>query len=328
MKRLALVAALMVPVVARADAPPDVTALFEQGLEDMKSGKLDVACKEMAAALAKYDDSGIRGALATCYTKQGKTASAWTLWKNLADTAKPEDRADALSRAKALEPLLARYQIQVQGTAPAGLVVTINGQAVAEPTIAVAIPVDPGPIAVVAKAPGKADYTTTLQATQAKTTTVEIPALKDAGASGGVAVPPPNHGNGDKLPEGPLPPPEGSGHTMAFVVGGVGLLGLATGGVFGFAANNSWSKARDTDCGGDINQCVGASGVQAQKDVDDARSKALISDIAFGVGAVAVIGGVVLYMRASKKEKASPTALHVRPAVDATQAGIVLSGGW
>ena len=86
---------LCVPIAARAEVPPEATALFDQGMKDMRAGNLEVACKELAASLAKYTDSGTKGALATCYGKLGKLASAWSLWKDLADTASPADRPDA-----------------------------------------------------------------------------------------------------------------------------------------------------------------------------------------------------------------------------------------
>jgi len=84
--RLAAVVILAMSSAALADVPPETQALFDQGIKDMQSGKLDTACKELAAALARYPDMGIKGALATCYTKVNKTASAWTLWRELADT--------------------------------------------------------------------------------------------------------------------------------------------------------------------------------------------------------------------------------------------------
>jgi len=182
--RLPAVVVIAVSTAAWADGvPTEAQALFDQGIKDMQAGKLDVACKELAAALSKYPDMGIKGALATCYTKANKTASAWTLWRELADRETDTARkASATKHASELEPKLPRFAIRLAGTVP-GLVVTINGTTIADPTLSVPIPVDPGPIAASAQAPGYVTWTATLTATEAQTTTIDIPQLVTGGGA-------------------------------------------------------------------------------------------------------------------------------------------------
>ena len=180
-------AALLVgaPLVARAEAPPEATALFDQGIKDMRAGKTDLACKELSASLAAYPDSGTKGALAECDTKLGKLASAWSLWRDLADTAPTRElRADAAARARRLEPRMPRFRIELAAPLAPKETVTVAGQAVVDPTLPVALPLDPGPFTVTAEAPGYTSWSSTFQADEGATTVVPVPALVHPGDAG------------------------------------------------------------------------------------------------------------------------------------------------
>jgi hypothetical protein len=309
--------ALCSPLVARADVPAEATALFDQGMKDLRAGNTELACKELSASLAKYTDSGTKGALATCYGKLGKVVSAWSLWKDLADTASPADRADAAKRAKALEPRLPRFVVKLQGVTR-GLVVTINGNALADPTLAVPLPVDPGPLAIIAHAPDHRDWTQTLQATEGATTTIEIPALDELPKSAPIVTPPiaiVEHGD-----------PRHKRHVLALAVGAVGGVGLIAGAVFGLSASSNFDKAK-TDCGGNLDACAPGGLALAQADVSSARSSATLSTIGFGVGGALVTAGAVLWFTAPSAEE-SRTALRLVPSLEPRSAGLVLSGRW
>ena len=309
-----------VPLAARADVPPEATALFDQGMKDMRAGNLEVACKELSASLAKYTDSGTKGALATCYTKLGKVASAWSLWKDLADTASPADRADAARRAKALEPKLPRFVVKAVATP--GLVVAINGNAVADPTLAVPLPIDPGPLAVTAHAPGHQDWSQTFQATEGHTTTIEVPALAER--TGPIVTTPPT----PPVVVGPVPavvehdqPSDGRGrrHLIAVAVSVVGVAVVVGGALFGLSASSNFDHAK-TDCGGDVDHCATAGLAAATTDVSNARSDATWSTVGFTVGAALVATGAILWVTAP--------GVHLTPSVEPHSAGLALSGRW
>jgi hypothetical protein len=178
---LVLTAAIMASNNAGADAPADATALFDQGIKDMRAGKTEVACKELSASLARYPDSGTKGALAECYTKLGKVASAWTLWHELADTVDdPDLKADAAKNADLLAPRLPHFAIKFVAPPPSGLTISVGGNSVADPTLDVPLPIDPGPFSVRTAAAGYEDWTGTFVAAEGQTTTIEVPILKKA----------------------------------------------------------------------------------------------------------------------------------------------------
>ncbi len=97
--------------------------------------------------------------LARCYEANGKLASAWTAYRELAardpDAAR---RQDALARVQALADRLPRLMMRVVGSRPDDLVVKLNGLDVTA-LIDVDTPIDLGPHDLVARAEGFTDFT-------------------------------------------------------------------------------------------------------------------------------------------------------------------------
>jgi hypothetical protein len=311
------VLALLVPVVASADPTGEAEALFDRGMVDLNAGNLEPACNELAASLAKLSDSGTKGALATCYDKLGKVASAWQLWRELADTAPtPDMRTSATQNATALEPQLPRYV--VKATSVAGLVVTVNG-AVVDLTVGVPLPVDPGAVAVTAKAPGHRDWTGTAQATASNTTTIIVPELT-------------------VLPQEPSIPPmtmvedDHVRHRRRTIAVGVAIgagATLAASLTFGGFASSRLSTAK-RDCGGNLDACPGSQFPAAHSAFESANTAATVSDVLFAVGGAAVTAAAVIWFTAPAVEmKERPRqAWHVVPSAGPRCGALTLSGSW
>jgi serine/threonine-protein kinase len=87
-------------------------------------------------------------------------------------------------------------------------------------------------------------------------------------------------------------------------VGGVGVVGLAVGTVFGLKASANWSDAKDL-CGASYPNGCGDDGVTLH---DNAKSAATISSIAFAVGVVGVAGGAILWFTAPSSSRESAAA--------------------
>ncbi len=266
MNKLVIAIALAAAVPARADdTPADAMALFDQGIKDLQAGNTEVACKELAASLAEFKDSGTKGALATCYSQLGKVASSWKLWRDLADTAPTADmKRDAAANAYQLEARLPHFVIRLKGAAVPGLKVTVGDTDVADPTLAVPLPVDPGPFTALATAPDYVEWTTGFTAAEGKTTTVEIPALVAR------PKPPPTAATAT----GPAAPTtlivrenvlatRRSRHVIGLSLGVVGVAALVVGGIFGATASSEWSTAQK-DCANMISSCAMAQAQTAQ----------------------------------------------------------------
>jgi len=317
--RIAIAAAVAVALAGGAARADDnkakAMALFDEGQKEMKAGNHEKACKAFESSNRLMPDSGTRGSLARCYTKLGRLAAAWTLWRELADTAPtPDLRNDAAAQAKKLEPRLAKYTIKV--TAPTGgLAVTVAGQPV-DLSLDVPVPIDPGSYPVEATAPGRVAWKGELAADEGKTTEVVVPALAAAA---------PGKAGSSKQPkqQQAAPGKPGRGRRIfGLALTGVGLGGMVVGGVFGMSARSHNEEAKKI-CGGDLDRCDPMRVADAKEEVDLARDAAKYSTVAFIAGGAVAVTGLILFATAPKAER---RAVSIAPLVGGTMAGVALSG--
>lgn len=319
---------------AAADPQAEAVALFDQGIKDLKAGRLEKACAELQASLSLVKDSGTKGALARCHGRAGRVASAWLLWRELSDTApSPELRADAAAQAARLERRLPRYTIKLAGPTP-GLAVEVNGRAVAL-DVPVAVPIDPGTVSV--SAVGRdGDRATTrswshdYNAVEGETLAIEIPVLEPLPVRAAPAAPPaptPGTDAGPGPDLGPLPElvaRRHRRHLIAVSAGSAAFAGAILGSIFGIQARSRYDSAKLL-CGGNIDHCVPDELGRAQDRVDTARRSALYADISFGVAGVATAVALYAWLSAPSIET---RAISVAPSVGNGSAGLVLGGSF
>ncbi len=305
---VALLAAVAgVPLAHAQNNKVAAEALFEEGRKLMAAGKPTEACPKFADSQKLDPSVSTLLNLANCYEKAGRSASAWATYKEAASAASVAHRGDLLvtaqKRATALEPTLAR--IQVTATTPVdGLEIKRDGVPLSQAEWGIAIPVDPGSHNIEATAPKKLSWATQIDVKEpGKTVTVTIPTLKDAPveppppptATTTAPPPPPPTATTSAPPPPPLPPAEdGSGRrTVGLIVGGAGVVGLALGTVFALSAKSKYDESLKA-CGTDKNLCT-QPGVDQR---DSARTAGNIASVGFGVGAVLVATGAVLWFTA------------------------------
>jgi serine/threonine-protein kinase len=305
---------------AFADSRAEAVVLFDQGLKDMKAGRLDKACPQLQASLKLVRDSGTKGALARCHGLSGRVASAWLLWRELADTAPTASlRSNAAAQATKLEPRLPRYTIK---RATDGLAVQINGLDVAG-NVAVPVPIDPGKVSVTAVG-READrevterWTQDYTAVEGETLTIEIPALAP------LPVEPAKLDPATRPPSTDLADRRRRRHVVAAVIGVVAL-GAAGGGTwFGFDARSKYDEAKRL-CDGTIDQCPANQVAASQRKVDDARSAATLSSVAFGVAGAAAVTAVIVWVTAPSLER---SGLALAPTASPNSVGVTLGGAF
>jgi hypothetical protein len=286
---------------AIADSHAEAVVLFDQGIKDMKAGHLDKACPELQASLDLVKDSGTKGALARCHGLAGRLASAWLLWRELADTAPTAElRADAAAQASRLEPRLARYTIRV-ASPTSSLVVQINGRNVSA-SVPVAVPIDPGKVSVTARERDgerivsetwKHDYT----AVEGQTLTIDIPVLARQHDATIAPAPPPPAAEPDRVSDR-----RHTRHVIALVLGGVALGAAGGGTAFGLDARSKYSDARRL-CGGVVAECEPGEVASSQKRVDAARTAATRSNVLFGAAGAAAVAAVIAWVTAPALER-------------------------
>jgi hypothetical protein len=222
---------------ARADTAA-AQALFADAKKLMAAGKYAEACPKLEESQRLAPGIGTQFNLATCYESLGKTASAWSLYLEVAGASKAANQLDrekvARQAAAALEPKLSRLTITVSKSAPPDIEVKRDGAAVGKAQWGTAIPVDPGEHKIAATAPGKKPWESTITVDKQGTKTVEVPALEAGAGAGPVAGAPPAY-----YP--PTAPPQDNKPKMkrrsgGMMAGGIVALSLGTLATIGGAA--------------------------------------------------------------------------------------------
>jgi serine/threonine-protein kinase len=310
--RLPVLALLLVSLSSLAHAQNTDRAaaddLFKQGREAMKHGDFATACPKLEASNKLDPAYGTLRNLGECYAQLGKVASAWGAYNDAADLARKNGEGDRAKQATAkADELRARVpHMRVELGANAGLTgvsVARDGKPMDSSLVGVDLPVDPGALALSVTAPGHKAWSTKLTIKEGASEKVEVPTLV---AEETVKITPtPDE---SKTPEQRASPGRGQ-RVAGLVVGGVGIAVAAVGAVFGFSAMSAWNDAQ--------NACPTGMGCspEAISTHDDASNKATLSTIFVGVGAAAIVTGVVLYVTAPKSAKNVEHAWRVSPIV-------------
>lgn len=284
--------------------------------------------------------------LADRLLQEGRTASAWSLFREVESTARElrqiaRERM-AHDRAAALEPFLPKLVIVPRdaGEAP-GLTVERDGVDVGRDRWGEPVPVDPGSHVVEAHAPGKVGWTTRVEVTtDGKIVTLTIPALADlpVGDDGMAAPLAPSAAEPSTVrpTTGVAAMMPGEAPETAFVASrgatqraagwffvGAGIIGLGAGAYFGSQWLDSHSES-NAHCRGDGCDAVGT---QLRRDATTHERGAIVAG---GMGVAAVVFGAILAATApSTRVATGPTGrLTFVPIVDAHRGGFGVSGIW
>lgn len=259
--------------------------------------------------------------------KDGKLRAARAQLQLCVDPACPRVvREDCAVRLNDLEVAMPSVVFVAKG--PGGndldnVKVTIDGAPLASRLDGTAFEVDPGKHTFELVAPGYQRVTRTLvlaegakrrqevvsfaaEATPAK---VETPVSAPAPAA---ATPPPGADTGPK-----------SGGTsttriLAYALGGVGIVGIGVGSVFGLKAKSTYDDASSkSHCPTGPSSCD-AQGVSGGR---DAHSQATISTISFIAGGALLAGGVALYLFGD-----GSSSVHATATASSSGAGVQLGG--
>jgi hypothetical protein len=251
-----VIALVLVGSLARADGTDVATAqvLFDDARALMKSGDYPAACPKLEESERLAAAVGTEFNLADCYEHAGRLASAWARFLQVASATKARGQTEreqlARDRAHALEPLLGRLAIFVEGPAKIdGLAVTRDGSVVDEPLWGVAVPVDAGDHTLRASAPGHAAWETRVRSTDGQTMRVNVEPLAVAPP----APPPPATTTVPATPPTSTAPPlktsiptSNTQQTAGWItLGGAGVLGIL--GLVGVLEHNSAVSAYNAD---------------------------------------------------------------------------------
>ncbi len=305
--------------VARAQG--DNTAIAEGLFDDARhlvdAGKFDEACPKFAESLRLSPTLGTRLNLAHCYELQGKIASAWGEYKELARLATHDRKrlAIAKERVAAIEPQLPHTTIT--GAADVGTTMKLDGKTLDAAVLGTSFAIDPGDHTLEVSAPKKKTSTTHFHVDPGETKDVAMPALEDA------APPPP-----PPTPKVTTPPPAEQPHyetSQPKLIGGWVAVGggaavLGAGIVFGVMTLSLAGEVNDACPGG---PCPTQDALDKNS---SAHTFAVLSDVLIPVGVAAAAVGA--YLVATAKHHVTPTigSLGVAPAIGRNGGGITVGG--
>ncbi len=301
--------ALALPAAAQDIAAAE--ALFNDGLAHMEAGRYETGCKAIAESQRLDPRAGTLFTLATCEARWGHVATAVTRFGDyltLYERLTPEQQArqgnrpiSAKEQRAKLGPEVPELTLSLLPGAPVGTVVERNGAVIAGAALGLPLPVDPGEYLVSTRVPGGDvwEQRITIAKGEKKQVTLQVTTAPAVDASKGKVVPV----KGKVIESGPPAVKTGpSGRRVAaYVVGGVGLAGLALGGVMG-GLTLAKKGTIDEHCGKGINSSDETLCDQTGLDAaNGAKTFGLVSTLGLAVGLAGVATSAVLLLTEPRK---------------------------
>ncbi|MEZ4315837.1 MAG: hypothetical protein R3F14_48080, partial [Polyangiaceae bacterium] len=285
------------------------TALFDEGRKLAEEKKYPEACRKFEASMRLDPGMGTLYNLSDCYEHIGRTASAWSGFRDVAAQAKAQNLAAreqaARDRAAALEPKLAKLRIVLAPElANLTLQITRDGSPIPSALAGTAVPVDPGPHTLRVAADGKQPFETTVTLKpEGGTVDVQVPALAPGGPAPDPTVAPTATGTTtapdatSTAPAGTTtPPPDASPRPWQKPLGiaatVAGVLGAGAGVALGVVAKGEFDKSNEQHCDAATDRCD-AEGVTQRAGAFELGNIGTVVTIAGGVIGAA---GIVLWI--------------------------------
>lgn len=277
-------------------------ALFDAARQALLQKDYDTACARFSESQKLDPAVGTLLNLGLCYKQAGRTASAWTTYREAAALSRSlgQEQREELARkeAKDLEARLVRLIVEVSDQAKAvpDLEISRNGKPLARQMWGIPLAIDPGEVTIVAVAEGYAETTASIDANdEGKTVTFRLPELKRQEGAVPAAVvedssqPPPSEAS--SVPEDAGPSKKHS--PWPWILGGAGVATVAAGTVFGILSQSEYKKS--------IGLCVDYPETPCYEDEyyewdqAQANNQAYAETAALGwvVGGAAIVGAAV-----------------------------------
>ncbi|WP_437978830.1 hypothetical protein WMF11_22170 [Sorangium sp. So ce295] len=315
---------------ASAQALAVAESHFDRGRADMLAGRYETGCPALAESQRLDPRPGRLFTLAECEAKWGRIATAVARYNDylaMVDRMSEAERDKqsarrkiALGQRSALAPLVPQLTLSLPPGAPAGTRVQCDGMTLEQPSLGVALPVDPGEHVVTTQAPGGPATETRFTIDRSESKAIVLEVKPPAGAKPPPAKPP-------APAPAPVPAQGPSGlRVVTYVTGGLGVAGLIVGSVTGWMALDASGVAADNcrDVSPDRARCK-PDGLDAG---NRAKQLGLVSTVGFGAG-VALAGASALLFLLEPSQRRQP-APEVSWELTAGQAGggVVVRGRW
>jgi|HubBroStandDraft_1064217.scaffolds.fasta_scaffold25508_2 hypothetical protein len=326
---LAAWSAVQAPRLAAADPTPQdraaARALFDEGRRLAHDGKYADACPKFEDSQRMDAGIGTLFNLADCYEHIGRTASAWSDFLEVADTARSAGETEregiARERASRLVPHLP-HLIFVRSDPGAAGQIRLDGSALGEGALGAGLPVDPGKHLIEAVGPGKKPWASQVDVGDSASVTVTVPALEDEPAPAPVV----STAASAAPPAQPRAPPVTTWQRpLGIALGGAGIVGVGIGTTFGLMASSAWNNARAA-CGGDPTRCTNVPSGSSYRSTTE--TDGTVSTVGFIAGGLMVATGAVLFLTGRHHEGAPAAGVTLAPTVGPRFASVTLDGAF
>ncbi|MET0791383.1 MAG: PEGA domain-containing protein [Polyangiaceae bacterium] len=266
-------------------------ALFQRAIELEQAGNYTTALEQFRDVGQVRMTPQVRFHIATCEEKLGRLVTAlggYQLAFADADSVGEDFKSEvdrAVSRLQASIPKL----VIERSTGAEAAEIQLDGVALGASSVGVPVPLDPGPHAVTAKAPGFLSFSETVTIAENDEKKVEV-----------VLTPEPQQARVSISPAVDVEKPNKK--LIPYVIGGVGVASLIGSGVL-FALRQSTLSDLDKKCGPD-RQCPNS----AAGEVSNLGLYNVTAQIALGVGVVGVGTAVTLLVLQKKHAPPSTTS--------------------
>jgi hypothetical protein len=287
---------------------------FAQSKDELNRARLEfqegvalAAANNCGAALLKFrgvarvkNTAQVSFNIAECEERMGRLASALGDYRVAASAAQNDPKsgdiyAKVSDRVTALEGRVPKIKI-TRGKGADSATIELDGVELGSAQLGTEIPVDPGPHVVVGKIGEKqyAHEAVTLEEKQTKTIDVVMnaPVVKDETA-------PP------VAPTDEPPPQKPRSRVPGIVIASAGAVSVGVGLVF-FGHRGGTLSDLDAICGAGQTSCPASAASQGQPLADKGKTYTGLFEVFTGLGAVAVVTGIVLAATAGPKKADAP----------------------
>jgi len=311
--------ALSVGLAARPAAAQDKKELSKARAQFQRAIELEQA-GNYSTALEQFRDVGqvrmtpqVRFHIASCEEKLGRLVTAlggYQLAFADADSVGEEFKAEVDAAVTRLQASIPKLLIQ-RGSGAEAAEIQLDGVTLGASSVGVPVPLDPGPHAISAKAPGALPFSQTVTILENEQKTVDVTlVLEQQEARPSAAF------------DGSAPSEKSNPRLVPYVIGGVGIASLIGSGVL-FALRQSTYSDLEAQCGPNHDQCPSS----AASDYSNLKLYNVTSQVALGVG-VACIGTSVTMLLLQRKHSAPTTtsAMTLVPSAPNSLAGVSWAG--
>src|SRR6185369_12700457 len=311
--------ALSVGLSARPAAAQDKKELSKARAQFQRAIELEQA-GNYSTALEQFRDVGqvrmtpqVRFHIASCEEKLGRLVTAlggYQLAFADADSVGEDFKAEVDAAVTRLQASIPKLLIQRGGGAEAAEI-QLDGVTLGASSVGVPVPLDPGPHAISAKAPGALPFSQTVTILENEQKTVDVtlaPEPQEARPTVGVG-------------SSGVPGDKSNPRLIPYVIGGVGIASLIGSGVL-FALRQSTYSDLEARFGFNSGQCAST----AAGDYSNRQLYNVTSQVAQGVGGRAVGTSVTMLLLQRKHSAPSTSAMTLVPSAPNSLAGVSWAG--